>query len=90
MVAAFQPGVEGLHEGRAWVAPFSIPDHVGLDGVGFWYPGSKADRPKGIYDFLPPADNEFFFVQMVHEQWRLSHSLDFSDSERGQQRMALT
>jgi len=81
VVAAFQPGVEGLHEGRAWVPPFSIPDHVGLDGVGFWYPGSKADRAKGIYGFLPPADNAFFFVQMVHAQWRLSHSLDFFNSK---------
>jgi hypothetical protein len=77
VIAAVQAGPAGLHPGRPWIPPFSIPDHIGLDGEAFWFPGSKEDRAKGTYGFLPPADNAFFFVQMVHEQWRLSGSLKF-------------
>jgi hypothetical protein len=81
VVAAFQPGAEGLTYGRLWIPPFSIPDHISLRGVAYWFPGSEADREKGVYGFLPPADNAFFFVQMVHEHWRLSGSLSFFNAK---------
>ena len=91
-VAAFQPGEEGLREGRLWIPPYSIPDHIGLDAEAFFYAGGKAERPKGIYGFIPPADNAFFYVQMFHEHWRLSRSLLFFNSTAetvwGRQRLA--
>jgi hypothetical protein len=81
VIAASQAVPDGLQLGRPWIPPFSIPDHIGLDGEAFWFPGSKEDRAKGTFGFLPPADNAFFFVQMVHEQWRLSGSLAFFNSK---------
>jgi hypothetical protein len=76
-VAFYQAGADGLRPGRTWIPPFSIPDHIGLDGMHYWFPGSAAERDKGTYGFQPPADNAFYFLQMVHAHWRLTRSLAF-------------
>lgn len=75
VVAATQPGPDGLRFGRLIVPPFSIPDHVTLGGEACWYPGAYTDQGNGGYGFLPPADDAFFFIQMVHEHRRLTGSL---------------
>jgi len=40
-----------------------------------WYPGAYTEQGNGAFGFLPPADDAFFFIQMVHEHWRLTHAL---------------
>lgn len=77
VVAATQPGADGLHFGRLRIPPFSIPDHLTMAGEACWFPGAYTDQGTGKFGFLPPADDAFFFVQMVHEQWRLARSLKF-------------
>lgn len=77
VVAATQPGVDGIHFGRLRIPPFSIPDHITLGGEACWFPGAYTEQGVGTYGFLPPADDAFFFIQMVHEQWRLTRSLNF-------------
>jgi hypothetical protein len=78
IVASTQPGPKGIdfpHGLR--VPPFSIPDHIALDGQACWYPGAYADQGVGNYGFLPPADDAFYFVQMAFEQRRQSKSTAF-------------
>jgi hypothetical protein len=75
VIAATQPGNEGLRFGRLIVPPFSIPDHITLAGAACWYPGAYTEQGNGTFGFLPPADDAFFFIQMVHEHWRLTHGL---------------
>jgi hypothetical protein len=75
VIAAVQPGAEGLRFGRLIIPPFSIPDHITLDGQACWYPGAYVEQGNGSYGFLPPADDAFYFVQMVHEHWRLTRKL---------------
>ncbi len=77
VTAATQPGADGLHFGRLFVPPFSIPDHITLGGEACWYPGAYTEQGNGTFGFLPPADDAFFFVQMVFEHWRLTRRLDF-------------
>lgn len=81
VIAATQPGPNGLHFGRLFVPPYSIPDHIAMSGEACWYPGAYAEQGNGSFGFLPPADNPYFFVHMVHEQWRLSRSLNFFHTE---------
>lgn len=78
VVAATQPGGEGLHFGHGlFVPPYSIPDHVTLQGEACWYPGAYIEQGVGDYGKLPPADDAFYFIQMVDEQVRLSRKKDF-------------
>lgn len=80
LTAATQPGADGLRFGRLFVPPFSIPDHITLGGQACWYPGAYVEQGNGGYGFLPPADDAFFFIQMVAEHWRLTRRLDFFQS----------
>lgn len=80
VIAAVQPGAEGLRFGRLYVPPFSIPDHITLDGQACWYPGAYVEQGNGSYGFLPPADDAFYFLQMVHEHWRLTRKLTLFQS----------
>lgn len=73
VVASTQPGPEGLRfDHGLWIPPYSIPDHITLGGQACWFPGAYADQGVGNYGFLPPADDAFFFIQMVHEHFRLT------------------
>lgn len=82
VIAAIQPGPagadfpHGLH-----IPPYSIPDHITLQGIACWFPGAYADQGVGDFGFLPPADDAFYFVQMVHEQYRMSRKTDLFKSE---------
>lgn len=77
VVAATQPGAAGLQFGRLHIPPFSVPDHMTMAGEACWFPGAYTEQGNGKFGFLPPADDAFFFIQMVHEQWRLTRSLNF-------------
>ena len=75
LIAATQAGPPGLRFGKLVVPPFSIPDHITLSGEPCWYPGAYTEQGNGTFGFLPPADDAFYFIQMVHEHWRLTGSL---------------
>jgi hypothetical protein len=77
LIASTQPGADGLRFGRLVIPPYSIPDHITLAGEACWYPGAYAEQGNGTYGFLPPADDAFFFIQMVCEHGRLSGSVAF-------------
>jgi hypothetical protein len=72
VIAATQPGKAGLRFGKLVVPGYSIPDHITLAGEACWYPGAYTEQGQGAYGFLPPADDAFFFIQMVREHWRLT------------------
>ncbi|MFO1513723.1 MAG: hypothetical protein U1F83_12525 [Verrucomicrobiota bacterium] len=80
VVATTQPGADGLQFGRLHVPPFSIPDHITMAGQACWFPGANTEQGDGKFGFLPPADDAFFFIQMVHEHWRLTRSVRFFDA----------
>lgn len=84
VVAKTQPGQEGLSFAHGLRVPaYSIPDHITLDGQACWYPGAYTDQGVGNYGFLPPADDAFFFIQMVWEHYRLTHRAAFLTSKIG-------
>ena len=73
VVAATQPGKAGLTFPHGLVIPpYSIPDHITLGGEACWFPGAYADQGVGNYGYLPPADDAFYFVQMVWDHARLT------------------
>jgi hypothetical protein len=75
VIARTQPGPEGIHLPHNMFVPgYSIPDHVTLHGEACWYPGAYAEQGVGDFGLLPPADDAFYFVQMVHEHYRLTKS----------------
>lgn len=81
LIAAVQPGPDGicLHHGLV-VPGHSIPDHINVNGRAVWYPGTYSDsddQGTGQFGFLPPADNAFYFIQMVCEHHRLTGTPDF-------------
>lgn len=77
VIAATQPGPEGLRFGKLTIPPWSIPDHITLRGEACWFPGAYAEQGTGVYGFLPPADDAYFFIQMVFEHWRMARSGSF-------------
>ncbi len=73
VVAATQPGLSGLSFAHGLRIPaYSIPDHITLDGRACWFPGAYTEQGTGQYGHLPPADDAFFFIQMVDEVFRLT------------------
>ncbi len=73
LVASTQAGPDGLKLANGLsVPPYSIPDHLTLSGEPCWFPGAGAgyDQGDGKFGFLPPADNPFYFIQMVREHLR--------------------
>lgn len=72
VIAATQPGQDGLRFGRLFVPGYSIPDHITMAGAACWYPGAYTEQGNGAFGFLPPADDAFFFIQMVREHGRLT------------------
>lgn len=80
VIAATQPGAEGLRFGRLFIPAYSIPDHITMGGAACWFPGAYTEQGKGDFGFLPPADDAFFFIQMVAQHWRLTRSTAFFQS----------
>lgn len=74
VIAAVQPDAEGVKFGKLTVPGFSIPDHIALSGAACWYPGAYEEQGNGSFGFLPPADDAFYFIQMVAEHVRLTKS----------------
>ncbi len=78
LVASVQPGQKGIAlPHNMFVPAYSIPDHITLKGEACWYPGAYADQGVGDYGLLPPADDAYYFVEMVHEQMRLAKNARF-------------
>jgi hypothetical protein len=80
VIAAVQPGPRGISLKRGLFVPgYSIPDHINVNGRAVWYPGTYADgddQGNGQYGFLPPADDAFYFIQMVREHLNLTGKPD--------------
>lgn len=76
IIAAVQPGPLGIQLQHGLIVPaYSIPDHINVNGKAVWYPGTYADNDdqgNGQYGFLPPADDAFYFIQMVSEHFRIT------------------
>ena len=76
LIAATQAGRQGISlQHGLFVPAFSIPDHINVNGKAVWFPGTYADgddQGDGQYGHLPPADDAFFFVQMVREHFNLT------------------
>ena len=80
VVAATQPGPAGLTFAHGLIIPgYSAPDHITLQGEACWFPGAYTNQGDGAYGFLPPADDAFFFLQIVHAQWVLSRNAEWFD-----------
>jgi hypothetical protein len=67
----------GARERRLWsggvIPPFSIPDHIRMDGRPVFYPGTyNAGQFQGADPWgpLPPADDHFYFVHVAWAGWR--------------------
>lgn len=73
VVAKTQPDHE-LRFGPLTIPPGSIPDHITISGDACWFPGAYTEQGNGSYGFLPPADDAFYFIQMVREYARLDRS----------------
>jgi glycogen debranching enzyme len=60
------------------VPAFAVPDHINFDGKAAFYPGSyetgekQGGKPFGKY---PPLDDDFYFINAVHEHYKLTGSL---------------
>ncbi|MCC6228029.1 MAG: hypothetical protein IT432_02260 [Phycisphaerales bacterium] len=62
------------------VPAFFVPDHINFDGSACFYPGSyeSGDKQGGPpWGKFPPLDDNFYFLHMVHEYWRLTNDLAF-------------
>lgn len=70
------PGDRAIRDGVV-VPAYCVPDHINFDGRATFYPGNyetgerQGGAPWGKY---PPLDDGFYFLQMVHEHWRLTGS----------------
>jgi hypothetical protein len=80
VIAAVQPGPQGISLRNGLFVPgCSIPDHVNVNGRAVWFPGTYSDgddQGSGQYGFLPPADDAFYFIQIVREHLSLTGKPD--------------
>jgi hypothetical protein len=78
LIASTQPGPQVIPlEHNLSVPGFSIPDHINVNGKPVWFPGTysnSTDQGNGQYGCLPPADDAFYFIQMVWEHFQLAGS----------------
>jgi hypothetical protein len=75
LICAAQAGPEGIKlANNLSVPPYSIPDHLMLGGAPVWFPGTDGgyEEGNGEFGYLPPADNPYWFIQMVREHLRLT------------------
>lgn len=81
--ALTQAGPQGIRLANGLHAPpFSIPDHITMNAEACWFPGAYEgeDQGSGTYGFITPADNGFFFIQLVAEHARLTGSASLMDT----------
>jgi hypothetical protein len=79
LIASVQAPESGLKlKNGLIIPPYSIPDHVTVTALPCWYPGAYEgeDQGNGTYGFLPPADDAFYFIQMIAEHNRLAKKPD--------------
>lgn len=60
------------------VPPLTVPDHVTFDARACFFPGSyeTGDKQGGPpWGHTPPLDDNFYFLSMVYEHWRLTREL---------------
>ena len=82
VIAQTQPGPSGLKFAHGLtIPPYSIPDHITLNGEACWFPGAYTNQGVGDFGFLPPADDAYFYIQMIWEQAQLAKNLDFYHSK---------
>jgi hypothetical protein len=66
-------GTERKLQSGAIIPPYSIPDHIRLDGQPVFYPGTYSageQQGGGVWGPLPPADDHFYFVHIAYTCWR--------------------
>ncbi|MFO0835553.1 MAG: hypothetical protein U0638_11320 [Phycisphaerales bacterium] len=62
------------------VPAYFVPDHINFDGSACFYPGSyeSGDKQGGPpFGKFPPLDDNFYFIQIVQEYWRLTSDKTF-------------
>lgn len=62
------------------VPAFFVPDHINFDGSACFYPGSyeSGDKQGGPpWGKFPPLDDNFYFIDMVYQHWRLTQDRAF-------------
>ena len=62
------------------VPAFFVPDHINFDGSACFYPGSyeSGDKQGGPpWGKFPPLDDNFYFIDMVYQHWRLTQDRSF-------------
>ncbi len=67
------PNERKLQSG-AIIPPYSIADHIRMDGLPVYYPGTYSageNQGGGPWGPLPPADDHYYFV---HIAWAYSHN----------------
>jgi len=65
------------------VPPYTVPDHIDLNGKPSFYPGSYATGSKqGGYPYgkYPPLDDNFWFLKTVYEYWVMTRRIAFFHS----------
>ena len=69
------------------VPPYSIPDHIRMDGRPVYYPGTNSpgeDQGGDPWGPLPPADDQFYFIHVAYAYWRDTKDVAFlSDTIEG-------
>lgn len=62
------------------VPAYFVPDHINFDGSACFYPGSyeSGDKQGGPpWGKFPPLDDNFYFIDMVYQHWRLTRDKAF-------------
>lgn len=55
------------------IPPYSIPDHIRMDGQPVFYPGTYSageDQGGDPWGPLPPVDDHFYFIHVAYANWR--------------------
>ena len=75
LVGSRQNEVERKLENGLVVPANAIPDHINFDGSPVFFPGTYAsgnNQGDGTYGFFPPHDDQYFFIEMVHQYFRMA------------------
>jgi hypothetical protein len=74
LIARCQSGAaERKLQSGAIIPPFSIPDHIRMDGRPVYYPGTYSageNQGGGPWGPLPPADDHYYFIHIAWAYWR--------------------
>lgn len=66
-------GIERKLQSGGIVPPYSIPDHIRMDGRPVYYPGTYSageDQGGNPWGPLPPADDQFYLIHVAYAYWR--------------------